>query len=74
MRPTIREVQWLHCVGLEKDLMLNWCALGCGKNTRKVSVRSAKKGVEFTNNLGTILEGRDVRFHSEAHVVPGRTD
>lgn len=28
--PTMREVHWLHFVGMVKDFTINWCALGCG--------------------------------------------
>ena len=30
MRPTIRDVHWLHLVGVLNDFTTNWWALGCG--------------------------------------------
>lgn len=44
MRPTMREVHWLHLVGVLKDFTTNWCALGCGGNQEKERERGRESG------------------------------
>lgn len=64
MRPTIKELQWVHWVGLEKVLMLSWCALGCGHmhaNThKKREIRTQNTQPSITDYLTACVWGQAV--------------